>query len=341
MTDGIDCPGEDVLKINNVSSAGACCDLCLAHPECTTAVLAVGATAPAPGGQCMMKSSCDAPTTMPDRTVIHTDREPIRPAGDNPWSCAAQRAMIGGYSNLERSTDVFMNNQAKIVTLLDAASADPRFNVSYTAGVAVQSTDTAGVQAAVEAAKAADVAVVVVGDTAEGVGYDGGASCGEGADRPSLDLAGVQLDLVSAVIASGTPVIVVLIHGRPVTFGEDYGGAVTSKFGSVPLTSRMAGLVAAWRPGVEGGTALWSLLTGAESFSGRLAQSWPRSVGAVHFGGMSPWYQKACSEECPGFTMDLVTAGGSLDPTAPAFPFGYGLDVSPQRRCLGRGVRRH
>ena len=93
--------------------------------------------------------------------------------------------------------------------------------------------------------------------------YDGSASCGEGADRPSLDLPGVQLDLLEAVLATGTPTVVVLVHGRPATFGADSGGAVTSKFGPTPLTSRMGALVAAWRPGVEGGNALWSLITGA------------------------------------------------------------------------------
>lgn len=78
--------------------------------------------------------------------------------------------------------------------------------------------------------------------------YDGAASTGEGADRASTDLAGVQLDLLDAVIGTGVPTVVVLVHGRPVSFGEDHGGAVTSKFGSVPLYMRAAAVVAAWRP---------------------------------------------------------------------------------------------
>ena len=79
-TQGVDCPGADVLKVNNVSGAEACCALCVAHKECIAAVLAVGATAPAPGGQCMIKSSCDAPTTMPDRVLLRTGRTPPGPA---------------------------------------------------------------------------------------------------------------------------------------------------------------------------------------------------------------------------------------------------------------------
>jgi len=156
---------------------------------------------------------------------------------------------------------------------------------------------------------------------------DGGASTGEGADRPSIALAGVQLDLISSVIATGTPTVIVLVHGRPASFGEDEGGAITSKFGRVPLYLQADAVVAAFRPGVEGGNAIWSLLTGEESFSGRLAQAWPHSAGAAHYGGISPWFEKVCSEECPGLTMDIgLPHGLSLNPTAPAFPFGYGLD---------------
>ena len=55
--------------------------------------------------------------------------------------------------------------------------------------------------------------------------YDGGASTGEGADRSSIDLAGVQLDLLDGVLATGTPTVVVLVHGRPASFGENHGGA--------------------------------------------------------------------------------------------------------------------
>lgn len=196
------------------------------------------------------------------------------------------------------------------------------FSVSWAAGVAVEGFDESGISAAAQLAAESDIAIVVVGDTAEGVGYDGGASCGEGADRPSLDLPGAQLDLLAAVIATGTPTVVVLVHGRPVTFGTDYGGSNTSKFtlgGAVaPLNERAAAVIAAWRPGCEGGNGLWDILTGAVSPSGRLAQNWPVSVGGAHLGGINPYFQKWCSEECGGFTLGT--------PYAPLYPFGFGLD---------------
>ena len=62
-TQGIDCPGNDFKKVNNVSDSGACCKLCLDEPKCQTAVLALGAL---PGGknQCLLKTSCDSPGAL-------------------------------------------------------------------------------------------------------------------------------------------------------------------------------------------------------------------------------------------------------------------------------------
>ena len=90
----------------------------------------------------------------------------------------ALRSMIGGYSNLERTTDQFQNNNAHIVSVLEAAQAAANasnggFEVSWAQGVQVNSLDTTGIASAVAAAQDADVAIVVVGDSAEGVGYDG------------------------------------------------------------------------------------------------------------------------------------------------------------------------
>merc|ERR1712232_1138449 len=118
------------------------------------------------------------------------------------------------------------------------------------------------IPAAVAKARAADVVVAVLGDTQH--------TCGEMVDRSDLDLPGGQLPLLKALVATGKPVVVLLINGRQMTFGR--GNAVLDG---------VAALMVGWRPGEEGGPAFWNLLTGVIGPSGRLTQNWPRSVGSI------------------------------------------------------------
>lgn len=107
------------------------------------------------------------------------------------------RGYLGGYSNLERASDAALDNNAHVVTLLEAAQAAANasggaFAVSYAQGVDQQALDESGIPAAAALANASDLVIAVLGDGGESVGYDSSVSCGEGADRPSLDLPGVQ-----------------------------------------------------------------------------------------------------------------------------------------------------
>jgi len=114
---------------------------------------------------------------------------------------------------------------------------------------------------AVEAAQKSDVAVVVLGDSMKTVG--------ESASRTSLDLPGRQLELVRAVYATGKPVIVVLINGRPMSINW------VSKY--VP------GIVEAWFPGAQGGTAIADVLFGDYNPGGKLTVTFPKTVGQIPF----------------------------------------------------------
>ena len=119
---------------------------------------------------------------------------------------------------------------------------------------------------AVAAAKASDVAIVCVGDLS-GIFQCG--TVGEGSDADTLILPGVQQQLLDAVVATGTPTIVVLTSGRPYNLGgqEDH----------------LAAQVMAFFGGEQGGTALASVLTGAVEPSGRLPLSIPHNVGSVPY----------------------------------------------------------
>ncbi len=119
---------------------------------------------------------------------------------------------------------------------------------------------------AMAAVEAADIAIVCVGDLS-GIFQTG--TVGEGSDTDTLALPGVQQQLLDAAVATGKPVVVVVMSGRSYTLGG--------------LEDRLAAQVWSFFGGQEGGTALASVLTGAIEPSGRLTLSVPRSVGAAPY----------------------------------------------------------
>ncbi len=184
-------------------------------------------------------------------------------------------------------------------TVRDAVTA--RFgDVSYAAGCAVEGTDLSDLDAAAATAREADVAIVVVGDRA---GLFGRGTVGEGNDADSLDLPGVQRDLVEAVVATGTPVVLVLLTGRP--YALDW---------ALDTADGPAAVLQAFFPGEEGGPALAALLAGDATPSGRLPVSLPRSAGAQPYSYLHP-------------LLGGPSGVTSTDPT-PVRPFGFGLSYT-------------
>jgi beta-glucosidase len=161
-------------------------------------------------------------------------------------------------------------------------------------GPDVTDPDRSQIEAAAAAARDADVCVVAVGDRA---GLFGRGTSGEGCDAPDLTLPGVQPDLLDAVLDTGTPVVVLLLTGRPYALGA--------------YADRAAAIVQTFFPGQRGAQAIAEVLTGAVSPSGRLPVSVPRDPGA----------QPGTYLSAP---LGLRSAVSNVDPT-PAFPFGHGL----------------
>ncbi|MDC7120945.1 glycoside hydrolase family 3 C-terminal domain-containing protein [Cellulomonas fimi] len=164
-------------------------------------------------------------------------------------------------------------------------------------GCAVDDDDRSGFADAVRVATESDVAVLVVGDHA---GLFGRGTVGEGCDRDDLELPGVQRELVEAVLETGTPVVLVMLTGRPYAVGW--------------AVERCAAVVQSFFPGEEGGPALAGILSGRVNPSGRLPVSLPRSAGAQPFTYLHP------------------TLGGDGDvtnlSTKPVLPFGHGLSYT-------------
>ena len=114
---------------------------------------------------------------------------------------------------------------------------------------------------AVEAAKASEVSIVVLGDSSKTVG--------ESASRTSLDLPGRQLELVQAVYAVGKPVVVVLLNGRPMSINW--------------VNKYVPGIIEGWFPGAQGGTAIAEVLFGDYNPSGKLTMTFPKTAGQIPY----------------------------------------------------------
>jgi beta-glucosidase len=173
--------------------------------------------------------------------------------------------------------------------------------VTHAEGCGVSGDDRSGFDAAVAAARTADVAVVVVAGRS---GLRPECTVGEARDAVDLRLTGVQEELVDAVTATGTPTVVVVLSGRVHTLER--------------VARHAAALVQLWPPGEEGGHGLADVLTGATDASGRLPVSLPRHVGQVpvHSGHLSGGGRSM-------FYGDYVDSSA-----APLFPFGHGLSYT-------------
>jgi len=207
-------------------------------------------------------------------------------------------------------------DRENIVTPLDGIRAKAA-NVLYAKGCAVRDVDSKNIAAAVQAARSSDVVVAVVGGSSSRYGADAeyeatGAAkvkedsqkipdmeAGEGFDRASLDLLGAQNELLQALKATGKPVVVVYIEGRPLdkTWASENADA----------------LLTLWYPGQQGGAALADVLFGDYNPAGRLPISVPRSVGQLPV-----YYNKR-------FPMGHDYVEMSAEPL---YEFGYGLSYT-------------
>lgn len=160
--------------------------------------------------------------------------------------------------------------------------------------------EQAEIDRAVENARQSDVAVVVLGG--------GQRTCGENKSRSSLDLPGRQLQLLQAVQATGKPVVLILINGRPLSINW------ADKF--VPA------ILEAWYPGSKGGTALADILFGDYNPGGKLTVTFPKSVGQIPFNFPCKPSSQVDGGQNMGLDGNMTRVNGAL------YPFGYGLSYT-------------
>jgi beta-glucosidase len=228
----------------------------------------------------------------------------IGPNADNIYN------QLGDYTAPQR--------RDQIVTILDGikAAVHPSTTVSYVKGCAIRDTTQSNISQSVEAALGSDVTILVVGGSSardfKTEYIETGAAVvsqtreerqlsdmesGEGYDRSSLQLLGDQEKLMRALIATGKPLIVIYIQGRPLDMNL--------------AAEKADALLCAWYPGQEGGHAIADILFGHRNPAGRLPVSVPRSVGQL------PVYYSLGRQ-------NSYVEGEST----PLFAFGYGLSYT-------------
>jgi beta-glucosidase len=222
----------------------------------------------------------------------------IGPLADDPGD------MLGAWSGRGRATDVVTLKSELIM----AIGAD---HVKYAKGGTIRSTSDQEIDEAVNAAKGAKSVILALGE-------DAPEMTGEAGSRAHLGLPGRQQELLEKVTATGTPIVLVLFSGRPLTLPWAF--------------EHVHAVVAAWFPGVQAGPALVGVLYGEKAPSGRLVVSWPRTVGQL------PLYYNALNTGRPAGKIDLSRPPQNADEkyvsryvdeqNTPQFPFGYGLSYT-------------
>lgn len=195
----------------------------------------------------------------------------------------AESTYLGGYANLED----------KAVSILDGLKqrAGDQLKITYQKGYTLTGGQADLQQQAVEAAKASDAVILVLGEDIEIVG--------EGKDRANLDIDEKQLSLARALQATGKPVTVVLSNGRPLTINW--------------VAENIPAVVETWFGGEKSGLAIADVLLGKVNPSGKLPITFPRSVGQIpyYYNHKPTSYHKYVDEK-----------------SSPLFAFGHGLSYT-------------
>lgn len=166
-------------------------------------------------------------------------------------------------------------------------------------GCLPMSMKMADVDKAVKAARKADLAVIVAGDYQYRENW-GLRTSGENCDRTDLNLPGLQSELIRKVAATGTPVVLVLNSGRPLSV--------------VWEAENLPAVLNAWEPGMYGGQAIAEILYGKVNPSAKLAMTMPRNAGQIHI-----WY----NHKPTAYFHPYVWSSSD-----PLYPFGYGLSYT-------------
>lgn len=185
--------------------------------------------------------------------------------------------------------------------------------IHYARGCSMMSEDTSLIPEAVAAAQKSDIALLFCGSSSASLARDySNTNCGEGFDLHDLQLTGAQHELIKAVYATGKPVVLVLVSGKPFTIAWE--------------KEHLPAILVQWYAGEQAGNSIADILFGNVNPSGKLTFSFPQSVGHLpayynHLPSDKGFYKKPGSYENPG--RDYVFSS-----PAPLWAFGHGLSYT-------------
>ncbi|MEM1178737.1 MAG: glycoside hydrolase family 3 N-terminal domain-containing protein [Acidobacteriota bacterium] len=216
----------------------------------------------------------------------------------------ASEAILGGYTDVPAHTVPLLDgirtrvgDAAEVVFAQGVHITESRNWFADEVTLADPEENRRLIKEAVEVARGADVVVLAIGDN-EQTSREAWAA-GHLGDRTSLQLVGEQGELVRAVVATGTPTVVVMVHGRPLAIRW--------------IAENVPAILDAWYPGQEGGTALARVLFGDVNPGGKLPLTIPRHVGQL------PMFYNAKPTARRGYLFET---------TDPLYPFGFGLSYT-------------
>lgn len=242
---------------------------------------------------------------MARKSIVLLKNDPVSGKKLLPLTREPKRiALIGPLSNSPADmlgTWHGSGDETRVVTVLNGLQqALPDCIIAGANGCGTSGTDRSGFAEAISLAQQSDIVILTVGER-----FD---QSGEAASRSYLGLPGVQQELVEQVVATGKPVIVLLMAGRPLTIAW--------------MAEKVPAIVNAWHLGTRAGDAIADVLTGTYNPSGKLVITFPRNVGQI------PVYYSMKSTGRP-FEADNKFTSKYLDVSnKPLFPFGFGLSYT-------------
>lgn len=206
----------------------------------------------------------------------------------------SRKDMLGTWAGIGKETDV--------VTVLEGIEQTVASDciVHYAKGCDVLGDSKEDFAEAIEAARQSEVVIMVMGESVK--------LNGEGHSRTSLDLPGVQRELIQEIYKTGKPVVVLLFTGRPLTINWVY--------------ENIPAILIAWHPGIQAGTGIADVIFGDYNPSGKLTVTFPRNVGQI------PIYYNAKNTGRPPDANDRWTSKYIDVPWTPLISFGYGLSYT-------------